>query len=442
MNMRDIISDKKYHKELTDEQIDFFIKGVTDGSIPDYQISALLMAIVLNGMSDRETSSLTLKMRDSGSVLDLSFVNNKVVDKHSTGGVGDKCTPIVMSLVSSFGVKLVKLTGKGLGFTGGTIDKFESIEGFNIYIDTADFPRLVEENGMVISGQTPDLAPADRVLYALRDVTSTVDSIPLIASSIMSKKLAGGADTIVLDVTCGDGAFMKDLKSAEELSSAMIKIGNDSGVKVVCVISSMFEPLGRCVGNVLEMMEVYETLSGNGPEDLIDVACTLASYCVKYGDVEASSLPVEEIKKQCIERLKDGTALECFDRLIIGQGGMVRSSGSPLYKDYPTEVIKISATESGYISEIKADYIGNACVELGAGRLVKTDDIDVGAGITLYKKVGDKVKKGDIIVALYKGSKAQIDEDRLEAAMNLACDAFSYSEEPPVKHPNVLEICN
>ncbi len=441
MNMKDIIADKRYGRELSDEQINFFVKGVTSGDIPDYQTSALLMAIVLNGMNEREYSTLTMEMANSGDMLDLSFLTNKAVDKHSTGGVGDKCTPIVLSLAASFGVNLVKLTGKGLGFTGGTIDKFESIQGFNIFIDTKDFPRLVSENGMVISGQTPDLAPADKILYSLRDVTSTIDSIPLIASSIMSKKLAGGADAIVLDVTCGDGAFMKTPESAEELSNAMINIGKARGRDVTCVITSMYEPLGRSVGNVLEMMEVFETLSGRGPDDLVQVATTLAAYMIKSGNVEASSLSVEELISECKERLNNGTALEVFDRLIIGQGGQVYSSGSPVYKDYPAETAKIHAPVEGYITEIKADYIGNASVELGAGRLVKTDEIDYGAGITLYKKCGEFVKRGDVICALYKGKNSVIDEERLERAIDLVFDAFSFSDEKPEDKPHVIKVC-
>lgn len=253
MNMRDIIIAKRDKKSLTDEEIKFFVKGVTDGSIPDYQTSALLMAIVLNGMDDREMTTLTLEMAASGTQLELPFIDGIAVDKHSTGGVGDKITPILLPLIASFGVEVVKLSGRGLGFTGGTVDKFESIEGFNVEVDTKDFNKYVVLTGMVISGQTPDLAPADKILYSLRDVTGTVDSIPLIASSIMSKKIAGGAKGIVLDVTCGSGAFMKDYAMAKELAEAMIKIGNLAGRKTVAVITNMDQPLGRFCGNILEI---------------------------------------------------------------------------------------------------------------------------------------------------------------------------------------------
>ena len=441
MNMRDIIAKKRYSEELTDEEIAFFIDGVTKGEIPDYQTSALLMAIVLNGMNDREMTTLTLEMANSGKTNDLSYIGSKAVDKHSTGGVGDKCTPIILPLVASFGIKTVKLSGRGLGFTGGTVDKFESIEGFNINVDSADFEKYVKENGMVISGQTPDLAPADKILYSLRDVTSTVDSIPLIASSIMSKKIAGGADAIVLDVTCGEGAFMKDLSQARELSNAMIKIGKLAGREVVCVITSMDEPLGRNVGNVLEMMEVFEVLQGKGEEDLIEVVTTLAAHMVKVSDAKENSMSVDEIKKLCRERLNDGTALEYYDKLLIGQGGLIHSTGSPIYKDYPTEVMRLTAPSDGYISAIKADMIGNASVELGAGRLKKTDAIDYGAGICIYKKIGDKVSKGDSICTLYKGKGSNIDEDRLEKAAELAFDAFVFTEDKPEVPSVVLDVC-
>ena len=441
MNMRDIFAKKRYSEDLTDEEIAFFVKGVTSGEIPDYQTSALLMAIVLNGMSDREMTTLTLEMANSGKTNDLSYLGCKAVDKHSTGGVGDKCTPLILPLVASFGIKTVKLSGRGLGFTGGTVDKFESIEGFKVSIDAEDFPKCIESNGMVISGQTPDLAPADKILYSLRDVTSTVDSIPLIASSIMSKKIAGGADAIVLDVTCGEGAFMKDIDQARELSKAMISIGKLAGREVVCVITSMDEPLGRNIGNVLEMMEVFETIKGNGEEDLVEVVTTLAAHMIKVSDAKEKDLSIDEIKSICKERLKDGTVLEYYDKLIIGQGGLVHSTGSPLYKDYPDEVMKLTAPCDGYVTKVRADMIGKASVELGAGRYTKTDEIDYGAGLCIYKKIGDKVSKGDSICALYKGKNSVVDEDRLEKAAELAFDAFEFSDTKPDELKVVLDVC-
>lgn len=441
MNMRDIIANKRYSKELTDEEIKFFIEGITSGSIPDYQTAALLMAIVLNGMSDREMTTLTLEMANSGEVNDLSFLGCKAVDKHSTGGVGDKCTPLLLPLVASFGINIVKLSGRGLGFTGGTVDKFESIEGFNATVDAKDFPSLVKSNGMVISGQTPNLAPADKILYALRDVTSTIDSIPLIASSIMSKKIASGAKAIVLDVTCGEGAFMKDYESAKKLSEAMISIGKLANREVTCVITSMNQPLGKNVGNTLEMMEVFDVLTGNGEEDLIEVVTTLAAYMIKSAEVYESKLEIDEIKSLCRNRLKDGTALEYYDKLIIGQGGLVHSTGSPLYREYPAQTLTLTAPVDGYITGIKADRIGNASVELGAGRLIKTDEIDFGAGISIHKKIGDKVSRGDTLCVLYKGRDAVIDEDRLEKAADLAYDAFEFSDTKPEAEKIIIDVC-
>ncbi len=441
MNMRDVISKKRYSQELTDEEIKFFVDGVVNGEIPDYQTSALLMAIVLNGMSDREMTTLTLEMANSGEINDLSFLGCKAIDKHSTGGVGDKCTPLLMPLVASFGINMVKLSGRGLGFTGGTVDKFESIEGFNCTIDAKDFKKHIESNGMLITGQTPNLAPADKILYALRDVTSTIDSIPLIASSIMSKKIASGAKAIVLDVTCGEGAFMKTPEAARELSKAMISIGKLARLDVTCVITAMNQPLGKNIGNTLEMMEVFEVLSGNGAEDLVEVVTTLAAYMVKSSEAEESKLSVEEIKKICCERLKNGTALEYYNKLIIGQGGYVHSTGSPVYKDYPEQVLTLTAPCDGYVTAINAQMIGNASVELGAGRLVKTDELDFGAGISVHKKIGDKVSRGDTICVIYKGKMAEIDEDRLEKAADLAYDAFEFSTEKPAHEQIIIDVC-
>lgn len=441
MNMRDIIANKRYSKELSDEEIKFFVEGVTNNTIPDYQTSALLMAIVLNGMSDREMTTLTMEMAKSGEVNDLSFLGCKTVDKHSTGGVGDKCTPLLLPLVASFGVNMVKLSGRGLGFTGGTVDKFEAIEGFNCTIDAADFPKLIKSNGMLITGQTPNLAPADKVLYALRDVTSTIDSIPLIASSIMSKKIAGGAQALVLDVTCGEGAFMKTPEQARALSEAMITIGKLANKEVTCVITSMNQPLGKNIGNTLEMMEVFDCLCGNGEEDLVEVVTTLASYMIKLAGIKESESSIDELKAICKERLSDGTALEYYDKLIIGQGGLVHSTGSPLYKEYPAQTLTLTAPYDGYVTKIKADMIGNASVELGAGRLTKTDILDFGAGISIHKKIGDKVSRGDTLCVIYKGRNAEIDEERLEKAAELAYDAFEFSDTKPEDEKIIIDVC-
>ena len=439
MNFVDIILDKRYGRELTDEQIRFFVKGVTDKTIPDYQISALLMAIVLNGMTGQEMTTLTMEMAHSGQMNDLSYVDGIAVDKHSTGGVGDKITPLVLPLVATFGVNSVKLSGRGLGFTGGTVDKFESIKGFNVQVAQEDFPKFVKETGMVISGQTPDLAPADKILYALRDVTGTVDSIPLIASSIMSKKIAGGAEAIVLDVTCGSGAFMKTREKAEELARAMKSIGNLAGRKTVAVITDMDQPLGKTCGNVLEMQEVHEVLIGRGSEDVITVACELASHMISLAGKD-EGMSHEDLVAECRRRLTDGTALAKYYDLIISQGGTILESGAPLYVEKPFEEMQVSAFDSGYISRIEADVIGHASVLLGAGRLTKDDQIDPGAGICFYKKVGDKVNRGDVVCSLWRGENHTIDDGKLFDIMEMVSSAFKISEDKPEPHKAIIDV--
>ena len=439
MNMRDIIIAKRDRQSLTDEQIRFFIKGVTDGSIPDYQISALLMAIVLNGMDEREMTTLTLEMAASGSQMDLSYLEGIPVDKHSTGGVGDKITPILLPLIATFGVETVKLSGRGLGFTGGTVDKFESVKGFNVKVDSKEFPRLVKETGMVISGQTPDLAPADKILYALRDVTGTVDSIPLIASSIMSKKIAGGAKAIVLDVTCGSGAFMKDYEMAKELAEAMIKIGNLAGRKTVAVITDMDQPLGRFCGNILEMQEVFDTVTGKGEEDVKEVVTELAFHLVTLAEKDAGMSP-DVLRKEIRARLSDGSCYEKYKELITSQGGMISGSGSPVYVDKPFDCMHVNSPDAGYVQSIRADLIGQASVLLGAGRLAKTDSIDYGAGIGFFVKIGDKVERGDSLCALYQGENSRLPEERLFEAMDMILEAYVVGPERPEKKSAILGV--
>ena len=439
MNMRDIIIAKRDKQSLTDEQIKFFVKGVTDGSIPDYQISALLMAIVLNGMDEREMTTLTLEMAASGSQMDLSYLESVPVDKHSTGGVGDKITPILLPLFATFGVETVKLSGRGLGFTGGTVDKFESIKGFNVEVDSKEFPRLVKETGMVISGQTPDLAPADKILYSLRDVTGTVDSIPLIASSIMSKKIAGGAKVIVLDVTCGSGAFMKDYKMATELAEAMIKIGNLAGRKTVAVITDMDQPLGRFCGNILEMQEVFDTVTGKGEEDVIEVVTELAFHLITLAGKDSGMSP-EVLREEIRARLKDGSCFEKFKSLIRSQGGELSPSGLPVYVDKPFDCMHVNSPDAGYVQGMRADLIGQASVLLGAGRLAKTDTIDYGAGIGFFVKIGDRVERGDSLCALYQGENSNLPEERLFDAMDLILEAYEIGPEKPEKKPAILDV--
>lgn len=439
MNILDIILEKRYGRELSDEQIAFFVKGVTDGSIPDYQISPLLMAIVLNGMSEREMTTLTLEMAKSGEVNDLSYLEGVPVDKHSTGGVGDKITPLLLPLLATYGIQSVKLSGRGLGYTGGTVDKFESIEGFNCQIAKKDFPELIKKTGMVISGQTPDLAPADKILYSLRDVTGTVDSIPLIASSIMSKKIAGGAKALVLDVTCGFGAFMKEESRARELSAAMIRIGEGAGIKTRAVITEMDQPLGNRIGNTLEMQEVYDTLCGKGQKDVEAVVIELAFQLVRLAG-KGMDLDDRELRVDLLNRLTDGRALEEYRKLISSQGGVIDDEGSPRYVDYPFDTMHVNATEDGYITNVRANLIGRASCTLGAGRFEKRDKIDFGAGIILCAKKGDKVKRGDVLCALCKGEKADLPDDRLYAAYDLASKAFEISPNPPKESDPIIAV--
>ena len=438
MNMRDIIIAKRDKQSLSDEQIAFFVKGITDGSIPDYQTSALLMAIVLNGMDEREMTTLTLEMAASGSQMDLSYLEGVPVDKHSTGGVGDKVTPVLLPLIATFGVETVKLSGRGLGFTGGTVDKFESIEGFNVEVDSKEFPTLIKKTGMVISGQTPDLAPADKILYSLRDVTGTVDSIPLIASSIMSKKIAGGAKAIVLDVTCGSGAFMKDYEMAGELAEAMIKIGNLAGRKTVAVITDMDQPLGRLCGNILEMQEVFNTVTGKGEEDVTEVVTELAYQLITLAGKDAG-MSEEALRKEIRARLADGSCYEKYKSLIGSQGGKM-TAGAPVYVDKPFDCMHVNSPDAGYVQRVRADLIGQASVLLGAGRLAKTDTIDYGAGIGFFVKIGDKVERGDSLCALYHGEKSEITEERLFDAMELILEAYEIGPNPPEKKPAILGV--
>lgn len=439
MDIRDIISDKRYGRSLSAEQINYFISSVTAKSIPDYQISALLMAIVLNGMEDQEMTELAMSMARSGETCDLSSIEGRKIDKHSTGGVGDKCTPIILPIVASFGIPVVKLSGRGLGFTGGTIDKLESVQGFRTSIPISDFPDMIFKAGMVLSGQTPELAPADKELYALRDVTGTVDSIPLIASSIMSKKIAGGADAIVLDVTCGDGAFMKDMTSARMLSEAMIRIGKISSRPVTCVITSMRQPLGRAVGNVLEMMEVEDFFRGNIQEDLEKVCITLAASMVLLSDA-GKGRTFNTVSKQCREKLSGGKAKDAFIRFIKAQGGRVREDGSLIYTELPTECGSVYADRDGFVGEVFASEIGKASLLLGAGRNIKSDRIDPGAGILLTKKIGDYVKKGDKLCTLFIGENANASGKLIEDAMSKAQKAFVLKPDKEIPPPEILEI--
>ena len=398
MRMIDIIEKKRDGKSLSKEEIEFFIKGYTEGDIPDYQASSLAMAIFFQDMNEEERAALTMAMVNSGDVIDLSKINGIKVDKHSTGGVGDTTTLVLAPLVAAVGVPVAKMSGRGLGHTGGTIDKLESIDGFHVEISEADFIKLVNEDQVAVIGQTGNLTPADKKLYALRDVTGTVNSIPLIASSIMSKKIAAGADAIVLDVKTGNGAFMKTLEDAEALAHAMVSIGNNVGRNTMAIISDMSQPLGRAVGNALELKEAIDTLNGQGPEDLTELVLTLGSQMVVLAE-RASTL--EEARQLLNEAIENGSALDKFKTFLENQGGDASVVDSPELLPTAEYQIDYKAKSSGVVSELIANEIGVASMMLGAGRQTKEDDIDLSVGIVLNKKVGDNVNEGESLLTIH-----------------------------------------
>ncbi|MCY7567487.1 pyrimidine-nucleoside phosphorylase [Bacillus safensis] len=398
MRMVDIIAKKRDGKELTSEEISFFVKGYTDGTIPDYQASALAMAIFFQDMTDQERADLTLAMANSGDTIDLSAIDGIKVDKHSTGGVGDTTTLVLAPLVAALDVPVAKMSGRGLGHTGGTVDKLEAVKGFHVEITKDEFIELVNRHKVAVIGQSGNLTPADKKLYSLRDVTGTVNSIPLIASSIMSKKIAAGADAIVLDVKTGAGAFMKTPEDSEKLAKAMVRIGNNVGRQTMAVISDMSQPLGLAIGNSLEVKEAIDTLRGEGPEDLNELVLTLGSQMVVLAK-KADSL--DEAREKLIEVMKNGKALEKFKEFLENQGGDSSIVDQPEKLPQAPYKIEVPAKESGVVAEIVADEIGVAAMILGAGRATKEDDIDLSVGIMLNKKVGDRVEKGDSLVTLH-----------------------------------------
>ena len=406
MTILDIIEKKRDKKELGKEEIEFFVNGYTKGEITDYQASALVMAIYINGMTNEETTNLTLAMAHSGEILDLSKLDKTIVDKHSTGGVGDKVSLILLPLVASFGVPVAKMSGRGLGFTGGTVDKLEAIPGYKTDIDINKFVQNVENIGISMISQTLNLAPADKKLYSLRDSIACVESIPLIASSIMSKKIASGADKIVLDVTVGSGAFMKDLKSAEKLAKEMIEIGKLAKRETVSVITNMDEPLGRSVGNSLEVKEAIEALRGNILEDVKDVVLALGSYMLKLSGVEED---LEIAKKMLEENLNNGKAYKKFLELVKNQGGDITYIEDIDNLEETKYIEPIYSEKNGYIYNINAKEIGKLACYLGAGRVTKEDKIDKSVGIELLKKVGDKVSKDEVIAYLHINKPEQLE---------------------------------
>ncbi|HAQ4607064.1 TPA: pyrimidine-nucleoside phosphorylase [Enterococcus faecium] len=398
MRMVDLIEKKRDGNELSKEEIEYIVTNYTNGKIPDYQVSALLMAIFYQDMTNEEITNLTLAIANSGDVIDLSSLEGIKVDKHSTGGVGDTTTLILAPLVASVGVTVAKMSGRGLGYTGGTLDKLEAIPGFQIELSDEEFVRIVNESKVAVIGQSGNLAPADKKLYALRDVTATVDSLPLIASSIMSKKIAAGADAIVLDVTTGDGAFMKNIEDARRLAKTMTSIGKLANRETVAVISDMSEPLGEAIGNSLEVVEAIETLQGNGPEDLVEMCYALGSQMVVLA---GKAKTTDEARTLLQEALESGKALAKFKEMIQNQGG------DPAIVEHPERILtarytmELPAKQSGVVSKIVANELGIAAMMLGTGRKTKEEDIDHAVGLKLHKKIGDTVTKGESLLTIY-----------------------------------------
>ena len=431
MRMVDLIEKKRDGNELSTKEIDYIITNYTSGNIPDYQISALLMAIFYQDMTDREITDLTLAIAHSGDVIDLSPLDGIKVDKHSTGGVGDTTTLILAPLVASVGVTVAKMSGRGLGYTGGTLDKLEAIPGFKIELSDEEFIRIVNDSKVAVIGQSGNLAPADKKLYALRDVTATVDSIPLIASSIMSKKIAAGADAIVLDVTTGDGAFMKNIEDARRLAKTMTSIGKLANRQTVAVISDMSEPLGEAIGNSLEVVEAIDTLKGNGPEDLVEMCYALGSQMMVLAK-QAATIDEARVK----EALESGKALLKFKEMIQNQGG------DPSVVDQPERLLtakyvsELPAKESGIVSKLVANELGIAAMMLGAGRKTKDDAIDHAVGLKLNKKIGDPVQEGESLLTIYSNEE---DISSVKELLYQNIEISDSAEKPTLIHDIITE---
>lgn len=428
MNTLELIDKKKRNNPLTEDEIQYLIKKYTNDEIPDYQMSSMLMAILINGMNDNETSWLTKAMVDSGDVIDLSSIEGFKVDKHSTGGIGDKISLLVAPILASLNIPVAKMSGRGLGITGGTVDKLESINGFHVELSSDQFIKQVNEHKIAIVGQSGNLTPADKKLYALRDVTGTVDSIPLIASSIMSKKIASGADGIVLDVKCGKGAFMKDLEHASELASTMISIGESLGRKVAVVITDMNQPLGHNIGNKLEVAEAHDFLSNykESEQGLLDVTIAISSKMYQL----AAGVDEEEAEQKVLETLSNGAALEKFKEFISAQGG----DSTDIFAKNTKHQIEVKALNDGYIQLIDAEMIGKASLLIGAGRLTKADILDFDAGVKLVALTGQQVKKGDTLAILYSN------KDEVAESIQLIEDAYTFTDVEPIKKNSILKI--
>lgn len=432
MRMVDVIAKKRDGGELSTEEIQFLVDGYTDGSIPDYQMSAWAMAVFFRGMTPRETGDLTMAMAGSGEQLDLSSLSGIKVDKHSTGGVGDKTTLVVAPLVAAAGIPVAKMSGRGLGYSGGTIDKLESFAGFEVERTREQFLQQVRDIGVSVIGQSGNLTPADKKLYALRDVTATVEAVPLIASSIMSKKIAAGADAILLDVKVGKGAFMKSLEEAETLAHAMVAIGSQVGRKTVAVISDMNQPLGFAVGNALEVKEAVETLAGKGPRDLTELALSIGSRMLVLGQLVQT---VEEGRSKLMEIMASGKAVDKLAEMVEAQGGDKRDVYDLSRLPGATIEHIISAEQDGYIHAIDAEAVGHASVVLGAGRLTKEMPIDLAVGLVLHKKRGDEVRKGDALLTIYANQ-----QPLLQSALQELENAISISTNSPIEQPLIYKI--
>lgn len=431
MRMVDIIQKKRDGVELTKAEIDFMIAGYTRGEIPDYQMSAFAMAVYFQGMTDKELSHLTMAMVHSGEQIDLSGIKAKKVDKHSTGGVGDKLSLIIAPLVAAAGVPVAKMSGRGLGHTGGTIDKLESIQGFQVELSHQEFIKQVNEYKIALVGQSGNLTPADKMLYSLRDVTATVDSLPLIASSIMSKKIAAGADAIVLDVKTGSGAFMKTLEEAKELAQKMVNIGKQLHKKTVALITDMNQPLGYEIGNANEVKEAIAVLSGKKIADLRDVSLAIAAQMTMLGDIYEDEAQAYE---KLTELLENGKALAMMKQFVQAQGGDPRVIDDPSLLPQAPYTINVIAETNGYISQVEAETIGVAAMLLGAGRRAKDDAIDHAVGITLQKKRGDYAQKGEILAKIHSNTEQAPESEKLIK------QAYHFSAEPPEKTPLIYEI--
>ena len=432
MNIQDIIAKKRDGMELSKDDIRYFVTEYINGNITDYQAAALVMAIYINGMNKEETTNLTIEMANSGDILDLSKISNNVIDKHSTGGVGDKITLILIPIIASLGIPVAKMSGRGLGFTGGTIDKLESIPGFKTELSEEDFIKNVKNIGISIIGQTKNLAPADKKLYALRDSINCVGNMPLIASSIMSKKIAAGANKIVLEVTVGSGAFMKTMEDAQKLSNTMKDIGALAERETVCILTNMDEPLGFAIGNTLEIIEVINSLKGNIPEDVEEIVTTLGSYIIKLSGKNDN---LEENKKMILENIKNGKAYDKFIELIQNQCGDIEYIKDIEKFEKAKFILPVISEKEGYIKELNAEEVGKLSVYLGAGRIKKEDSIDMAVGFVLNKKIADEVKKGETLAFVHAN-----DKEKAEVAVRKLKEIYKTSETEVEREKTILGV--